>query len=85
MKDQYQDGLKLLLVAAGCVPLVACGKLANLMLARGSTDRVCTSLRVALGAFRGRLVRKAYWWNPLTLSIMGGALGSGGGAPQVRG
>jgi hypothetical protein len=32
MRDQYQDGLKLLLVAAGCVLLVACGNLANLML-----------------------------------------------------
>ena len=59
MRDQYQDGLKLLLVAAGCVLLVACGNLANLMLARGLKDRGQTSVRVALGASRRRLVRKA--------------------------
>src|SRR6202140_5531016 len=59
MRDQYQDGLKLLLVAAGCVFLVACGNLANLMLARGLKDRAQTSIRMALGASRHRLVRKA--------------------------
>src|SRR5260370_26253357 len=32
MRDQYEDGLKLLLIAAGCVLLVACANLANLML-----------------------------------------------------
>ncbi|MDX6462703.1 MAG: hypothetical protein QOE55_6400, partial [Acidobacteriaceae bacterium] len=45
MRDQYQDGLKLLLVAAACVLLVACGNLANLMLARGLKDRAQTSIR----------------------------------------
>ena len=59
MRDQYKDGLKLLLVAAGCVLLVACGNLANLMLARGLKDRTQTSVRVALGASWRRLVRKA--------------------------
>jgi putative ABC transport system permease protein len=49
MRDQYQDGLKLLLIAAGCVLLVACANLANLMLARGLRDRAQTSVRVALG------------------------------------
>jgi putative ABC transport system permease protein len=29
MKDEYQNGLKVLLTAAGCVLLVACGNLAN--------------------------------------------------------
>ncbi|MBA0086499.1 MAG: ABC transporter permease, partial [Acidobacteria bacterium Pan2503] len=57
MRDQYQDGLKLLLIAAGCVLLVACANLANLLLARGLRDRAQTSIRVALGASRWRLVR----------------------------
>jgi predicted permease len=76
MRDQYKDGLKLLLIAAGCVLLVACGNLANLMLARGLKDRSQTSLRVALGASRGRLVRKALVESTL-LAIIGGVLGIG--------
>ncbi len=76
MRDQYQAGLKLLLIAAGCVLLVACGNLANLMLARGLRDRSQTSLRVALGAPRSRLVRRALV-ESVTLAIIGGALGVG--------
>ena len=74
MKDQYEAGLKLLMVAAGCVLLVACGNLANLMLARGLKDRAQTSVRVALGASRQRLVRKALV-ECVTLAVIGGALG----------
>ena len=74
MRDQYEDGLKLLLIAAGCVLLVACANLANLMLARGFKDRAQTSLRVALGASRGRLMRKVLL-ECMLLAIMGGVLG----------
>jgi putative ABC transport system permease protein len=74
MRDEYQDGLKLLLIAAGCVLLVACGNLANLMLARGLKERAQISVRVALGASRIRLVRKALVESVL-LAIIGGALG----------
>jgi predicted permease len=71
MRDQYQSGLKLLLIAAGCVLLVACGNLANLMLARGLKERSQTSLRVALGASRARLVRKALS-ESILLAVVGG-------------
>ena len=74
MREQYKDGLKLLLVASACVLLVACGNLANLMLARGLRDRAQTSVRVALGASRGRLVRKSLVESVLLASI-GGVLG----------
>ena len=74
MRNQYQDGLKLLLIAAACVLLVACANLANLMLARGLKDRAQTSVRVALGASRQRLVRKALV-ECVLLSIIGGAIG----------
>src|SRR5215469_5677630 len=76
LRDQYEDGLKLLLVAAGCVLLVACANLANLMLARGLKDRAQTSIRVALGAPRGRLVRKSLV-ECVMLAVIGGALGIG--------
>ncbi|MGB6686913.1 MAG: ABC transporter permease, partial [Terracidiphilus sp.] len=59
MREQYEDALRILLIAAGCVLLIACANLANLLLARGLRNRQQTSLRVALGAPRGRLVRKA--------------------------
>ena len=74
MRDQYEDGLKLLLITAGCVLLVACANLANLMLARGLKDRAQTSLRVALGASRGRLVRGVLVESML-LAVIGGVLG----------
>jgi predicted permease len=74
MRDQYEDGLKLLLIAAGCVLLVACANLANLMLARGLRDRAQTSIRVALGASRARLVRGVLVESTV-LAIIGGVLG----------
>jgi predicted permease len=74
LRAQYQDGLKILLVAAACVLLVACGNMANLMLARGLKDRAQTSIRVALGAPRGRLIRKSLV-ECVLLSTVGGILG----------
>lgn len=76
MRDQYQDGLKFLLIAAASVLLVACANLANLMLARGLKERAQMSIRVALGASRGRLVRKVLVESML-LAVIGGALGVG--------
>ena len=74
LRDQYEAGLKLLLIAAGCVLLVACANLANLMLARGLKDRAQTSIRVALGASRGRLVRGVLV-ESIVLAVTGGVLG----------
>jgi putative ABC transport system permease protein len=76
LRDVYEDGLKLLLIAAGSLLLVACANLANLMLARGLKDRAQTSVRVALGASQGRLVRKVLV-ESLLLAMIGGALGIG--------
>jgi predicted permease len=74
MRETYGEGLKLLLAAAGCVLLVACANIANLLLARGLKNRQQTSVRVALGASRGRLVQKALV-ESVALSVVGGALG----------
>jgi predicted permease len=74
MREEYQDALRILLIAAACVLLIACANLANLLLARGLRNRQQTSLRIALGASRGRLVRKALV-ESLTLGVVGGAAG----------
>src|SRR5580704_11665835 len=74
MRDEYQAGLKLLLIASGCVLLVACGNLANLLLARGLKDRANISVRVALGASRFRLMRRALV-ESVMLAVIGGAMG----------
>jgi putative ABC transport system permease protein len=76
LRAEYENGLKLLLVAAGCVLLVACANLANLMLARGLKDRAQISIRVALGAPRGRLLRKSLV-ECVMLAAIGGVLGIG--------
>ena len=74
LRDEYHEGLRLLLIAAGCVLLVACGNLANLMLARGLKDRAQISIRVALGASRARIIRKSLV-ECVMLSAIGGVLG----------
>ena len=74
MRADYEDGLKLLFIAAACVLLVACGNLANLMLARGLKDRAQISIRIAMGASRIRLIRKALV-ETVTLAVIGGAFG----------
>ena len=74
MREQYEDALRILLIAAACVLLIACANLANLLLARGLRNRQQTSLRIALGVSRARLVRKALV-ESLTLGVVGGAAG----------
>jgi putative ABC transport system permease protein len=74
MREEYKDGLRLLLVAAGCVLLVACANIANLLLARGLKDRPQTAIRAALGASRAGLVCKALA-ESLTLSVFGAVAG----------
>ena len=74
MRENYRDSLWLLLMAAICVLLVACANIANLLLARGLKDRHQTAVRAALGASRGRLIRKALA-ESLTLSVFGATAG----------
>ena len=74
MQDQYKSGLYLLLTISGLVLLIACANLANLVLVRSIARAGETSLRMALGAQRSRILRQMLT-ESLVLSTIGGVIG----------
>ena len=74
VRDQMRDPLKMMSIVVTIVLLVGCANVANLLLARGRARARELSVRIALGAHRGRIVRQLLT-EGMILAACGSALG----------
>ena len=74
LRREMERPLLLMFYVTGIVLLVACANLANLLLARNAKRKQEISVRLAIGARRGRLIRQ-WLTESLLLSVLGGCAG----------
>ena len=74
LQEDYDKHLKLLMWVSGLVLMIACANIANLLLVRGMARKTEITLRAALGARRGRIVRQLLT-ESIVLAGVGGLAG----------
>ncbi len=76
LQQETGKGLDLLMILSSVVLLIACANIANLLLARATSNRAAIALRMALGAGRYRVIAQTLTESVL-LACIGGLAGLG--------